>query len=418
MSFATRRFNVNAARVYLIYVAADALIRSLMFTLLAVYYVTRVGMDPLQLVLVGTAVEGTIVLFEIPTGVLADLYGRRRSIVLGQTLFGLAYIVQGTLPIFVPIILAEVVRGIGETFLSGATQAWLTDEVGAERVAGLFLRAVQVRRAAALVGIVGSVGLANIDDVALPLRVGAVLSLLLAIALFIVMPERGFTIKPRTERPSFGATARAGIAAVHRHTVLLPLLGLALVMGAASEGLDRLWEAQLLTNFTLPAIGTLAPVTWFGLISAAGMVIGIVAASLVQRLSTFDDRRIGRMLMIAQGSRVAAIAIFALTGSFGVAVLARCATIGLGSVSGPLLDAWIARSTPAHVRATAFSVMSQGDAIGQVLGGPGIGAIGSFWSLRAALVGSAALLMPGLLLLYTAAKNAANQTSEKLRVAA
>jgi MFS transporter, DHA3 family, tetracycline resistance protein len=417
VSFFSRRFNINAAHVYLFYVAAGALIRGVMFTLLAVYYVKVVGMDPLQLVLVGTAVEGTIVLLEIPTGVLADLYGRRRSIVLGQTLFGLAYVVQGTVPVFVPIIFAEVVRGIGETFLSGATQAWLTDEVGADRVAGLFLRAVQLRRAAALVGIVASVGLGSVD-IALPIKVGAILSLLLAGGLVLLMPEHGFSRAPSDERPGFLATAKAGIAAVHQHAVLLPLLGLALVMGAASEGLDRLWEAHLLTNFTLPAIGSLAPVTWFGLISAAGLVLGIIATGLVQRLDTLDDRRIGRILIAAQGSRVAAIALFALTGSVGVAILARCATLGLGSVSGPLLDTWIARSTPAHVRATAFSVMSQGDAIGQVLGGPGIGAIGSLWSLRAALVGSAALVTPGLWLLHTAAKSAASQTSKPLEVAA
>jgi DHA3 family tetracycline resistance protein-like MFS transporter len=134
------------------FVGADGLIRSLMFTFLTVYFVTRVGMDPLQLVLVGTVVEGTILVFEVPTGVLADLYSRRLSIVVGQTLFGLAYIVQGLVPLFLPIILAEAVRGIGETFLSGAKQAWVADEVGAERVTAIFLRGVQVRRSAWLVG--------------------------------------------------------------------------------------------------------------------------------------------------------------------------------------------------------------------------------------------------------------------------
>ena len=88
MSFTLRR--PHAATVYLAFVAADGFIRGLTFTVLAVYFVQRVGMDPLQLVLVGTVLEGTIVLLELPTGVLADSYSRKLSIVLGQALFGIA----------------------------------------------------------------------------------------------------------------------------------------------------------------------------------------------------------------------------------------------------------------------------------------------------------------------------------------
>jgi hypothetical protein len=44
----TRRFHYRAARIYLLFFAADSLIRGLLFTFLAVYFVTRVGMNPLQ----------------------------------------------------------------------------------------------------------------------------------------------------------------------------------------------------------------------------------------------------------------------------------------------------------------------------------------------------------------------------------
>jgi DHA3 family tetracycline resistance protein-like MFS transporter len=55
--------------------------------------------------------------------------------------------------------------------------------------------------------------------------------------------------------------------------------------------------------------------------------------------------------------------------------------------------------------------MAQGDAIGQVLGGPAIGVIGTWWSLRAALLSSAALVTPGLLMLRLAGdRSAADHT--------
>src|SRR6202171_301164 len=157
--------------MYFLFVGGDGLIRSLLFTVMSIYFVTRVGMDPLQLVLVGTVCEATILAFEVPTGVLADVYSRRLSIVIGQTLFGLAYLVQGAVPLFVPLLPAEIVRGVGETCLSGARQAWLADEVGTERVATIFLRARQLRLWASLVGIGASVGLGNID-LRLPIVVG------------------------------------------------------------------------------------------------------------------------------------------------------------------------------------------------------------------------------------------------------
>jgi len=333
--------------------------------------------------------------------VLADLYSRRLSIVVGQALFGLAYIIQGLVPLFIPIIAAEALRGIGETFLSGAKQAWIADEVGPERVAALFLRGVQVRRSAWLVGIVLSIGLVNID-LQLPIVVGGILSLLLAAFLSLCMPERGFKPQPRPQGSAFFATARAGLKEVRGQPILLLLLGLAGVLGAASEGFDRLWEAHLLLNFTLPAIGSLSPVSWFGLIDAGALVIGIGAIQVVRRLSTQSDQVIARTIIVAQALRVLSIVVLGLTSQLGIAIVARWSAAGLSSITQPLLDAWLVRNTPSAIRATVFSVVSQGDALGQVLGGPGIGAIGTWVSLRAAMLASAVLLLPGLVLLRLA----------------
>jgi MFS family permease len=189
---------------------------------------------------------------------------------------------------------------------------------------------------------------------------------------------------------------------VRGQPILLLLLGLAGVLGAASEGFDRLWEAHLLLNFTLPAIGSLDPVSWFGLIDAGALVISIAAVQVVRRLGTRSDHVIARTIIFAQALRVVSIAVLGLTGQLGVAIVARWSAAGLSSVTQPLLDAWLVRNTPSAIRATVFSVVSQGDALGQVLGGPGIGAIGTWVSLRAAMLASAVLLLPGLVLLRLA----------------
>ena len=68
------------------------------------------------------------------------------------------------------------------------------------------------------------------------------------------------------------------------------------------------------------------------------------------------------------------------------------------SMTQPLFSAWQARVIPSEVRATVLSAMGQGDAIGQVLGGPVVGAIGNV-SLRAALAAASVLHAPVLALL-------------------
>ena len=61
-------------------------------TVMAVYYVSEVGLNPLELVLLGTVFEATIFLCEIPTGVIADTDSRRASVIIGLSLEGVAAI--------------------------------------------------------------------------------------------------------------------------------------------------------------------------------------------------------------------------------------------------------------------------------------------------------------------------------------
>ena len=91
---------LDAYRVYLILEGAAALIYSVIFTVSMVYQVSVARLNPLQLVLVGTVLEATVFLFEVPTGVVADVYSRRLSVILGYFIIGLGFILEGSLPFF------------------------------------------------------------------------------------------------------------------------------------------------------------------------------------------------------------------------------------------------------------------------------------------------------------------------------
>lgn len=118
-------------------------------------------------------------IFEIPTGVLADVKSWRLSVIIGYVLIGLGFIIEGSFPFLWTVALAQVVWGFGYTFTSGATQAWIADEVGPERAGETFLRGSQAGRVGGLLAIPISVPLGSVVT-ALPIVVGGALMILLA----------------------------------------------------------------------------------------------------------------------------------------------------------------------------------------------------------------------------------------------
>ena len=158
--------------VYLLLEFGASLLFSLIFTVSQLYYVTIAQLDPLQLVLTGTILETTVFVFEIPTGVLADVKSRRLSIIIGYGIMGVGFIVEGAFPFFGAIALAQVLWGLGYTFTSGATQAWIADELGEERAGEAYLRGAQAARAGALLAIPISVALGSLS-LQLPIVLGA-----------------------------------------------------------------------------------------------------------------------------------------------------------------------------------------------------------------------------------------------------
>lgn len=413
----------GAYPVYLILSGASTLFSATMFTVLTVYYVKVVGLNPLQLVLVGTAVEVTAFLFEVPTGVVADVYSRRLSVVIGTFLVGLCFVIEGLIPLFGAILLAEVIRGIGETFLSGAREAWIADEVGEKRVGHVFLRTAQVRQVARFVGAFAGVGLASVQ-LNLPVVLGGGLTMALGLFLALAMPERGFRPAPREGRTSWqtmGHTLRDGVHVVRRSPVLLTLLGVEIFGGAASEGFDRLGDAHLLTNFQFPELGSLKPVVWFGIISAGSQVLGfLVIQTFRRRLNTAsrNPTTTARMLLMLEALTVLSILAFGLAGNFPLALGALWAKSIVGSLAGPLHGAWLVQNIDPRVRATVLSMNSQANAFGQTAGGPVIGVIGTVRSLRAAMLASGIALSPAVALYAHALRGAQNSRTESERVAA
>ena len=372
----------SALRIFLIMRAGSALFFSMAFTVSMYYQVTVVGLDPLQLVLVGTTLEVSVFVFEIPTGIVADLYSRRLSIIIGLALIGLGFFVMGFIPTFAAVLLGQVLWGLGYTFTSGATEAWIVDEVGEAKLGDLFLRASQVDRAGSILGTVVSVALASLI-VSLPITLSGGLFGVLALFLVLFMPETGFHPAPGEQRSnwrSMARTMRAGAAAIRRSQVLMIIAGVGLFYGLYSEGYDRLWTPHLLDNIGLPTIGNLDPVVWFGIFKIIGMLLGIAAAEAIRRkVDTEHVPSIIRSLKLVTLGMIVTLAVFALAVDFPLALVMMLAFGTFRGIVDPLFSAWVNRFIPSQVRATVLSTYGQIDALGQISGGPVIGLVGEQW---------------------------------------
>ena len=386
---------IGAYQTYLIMVTASSFFFSVAFTTSAIYRFKMAGLNPLQLVLLGTVLEGSIFVFEIPTGVVADIYSRRLSVIIGFTLIGFGMLLEGTFQIFFIILTAQIVWGIGYTFISGAQDAWLADEIGEEKLTPTYLRASQLAQIATLAGIIVNVSLASIQ-LNLPFFLAGIGHIGLALFLALFMPETKFDPVQQTERHTWqkmGATFQEGMGVIRQRPLLVTILGIALVYGLYSEALDRLWEAHLLDTFTLPTIDSIDTVVWFGIINAAVMIVAIGTTEIVRRRADkLDHHHMVILLALFSAAMSLGLVLFGLAAGFVMALGAYSLVAIMRKTLQPLYSAWVNRGIPSQVRATVLSTYGQMDAIGQLLGGPAVGAVATQFGLRAAMVMSGLLL--------------------------
>lgn len=390
---------LDASFIYLLADFITGFATKLMFTTYVIYRVQVVGLDPLQLVLLGTVLESTIFLFEIPTGIVADIYSRRLSTIIGMFLIGFGHAIEGLAPIFWVLLLSNFVWGLGTTFISGAFMAWITDEVGVKKVGKIFLRGDQLSLVGNLLAIPLAVVISGYS-LALPFLLGGGLLVVLAIFLALFMPERGFTPVPPKKRQgwrSVVATFKAGLNVARVRPLLITFAVIGLFVGLYSEAWDRLAQPYLLQTFTFPALGglELSTIEWFGVLNVIFILVGILANEIAKRLvDTSKSLSVLRTLRGLYIGMVTAMLFFALIGNFYLAVAAMILFNGLRGVTFPLTNTWINQQIDSKVRATVLSMTGQIDALGELSGGPILGTIGRLRSLRAALVTSALILSP------------------------
>ena len=392
----------DPASVYLLMRGASSLFFSIIVAVNIVYQVVVAHLDPLGLLLVGSVLELTCLVLQVPTGLLADTYSRKLAVVAGTVLIGAGFMVEGLIPNFWAILVAQVIWGAGASLADGAEEAWITEEVGATRASGLFLRGSQVGQVAGLIGMVAGVALATVR-LNLPVVLGGLLTLVLGVTLYFLMREEKFVPAPRHQNGDLAGMVDKGretLDVIRAKPVLLSILLITAIAGASSEGFDRLYQVHLLKDIGLPHVGIVNPLYWFVFLTFGSILVGLGVTELVRRRLDLQNHQVAvRALFLSTTLLSAAIVAFAFAPTFPAAVVAYWVAQNAARVWNPIQRAWLNQSLEPATRATLFSVDGQANALGQIASGPALGLLARL-SIPAALAASGALLLPALAVFY------------------
>lgn len=368
------------------------------------------GLDIFTVMVVNAAYTIGQLVFEVPTGVIADTIGRKASFLLGIAALALGtllYVLAADLGAGIGMfILASVLLGFGFTCQTGALEAWIVDALaftGYEQpLDGVFARGQMVFGAAMLAGTLGG-GFLGQQNLAWPYFARSVVLVAAFLFVLLTMREVGFTPRELKWR-RFGEETRgilvAGARYGWRNTVVRPLFFATAVQGAFFIFGFYSWQ-----RYFLDLLGQ--ELVWVnGLVTAGFAGAGIIGNMSAQRASKGGVRS-GKVLTVtavAQAALVLAIAVVGLVvsdGERGLLPFAIAAGLYLGygllyGIQFPVRQAFLNRQIPSAQRATVLSL----DAFFND-GGASAGQLGLGWMSRAVSI-PAAWALSGVLLIFAA----------------
>lgn len=399
---------IDPAIAYYTLKCGYAFLYTLVVSVSLIFQTTEVELSAMQLLLVASALQGAILVSEIPTGVVADTFGRRRSVLIGLLLLGVGMSLAGAIASFWPILIGHLIWGFGYTFISGAGEAWIADEVGVPVANRIYLRTAQITKLFWLPAIGISIGIATYD-LNLPILLGGAGFGILAIFLSLTMREEGFQrpAQPETRQTwrDLGDTLRQSRSLVMSRPLLVTILLIMAFYGLAGQGFITLWVAHFDRNLTFPSLWNLEPVIWFGIVRGAAASLSLVGVEFIRRwrLESLGSHAIvSRSLYWINALQMLAVLILATTSSFAIAAACIVLAIALSEAYDPLHLAWLNQNVESRVRATVISLSSQMEAFGKTSGGPLLGLVASVLSLRSAIAVAGLAIFPALLFYFRA----------------
>jgi MFS family permease len=352
-----------------------------------------------------------LVLFEVPTGVVADTRGRRTSYLLGTlTLAASTLLYLWMWRISAPFwawALASGLLGLGFTFFSGAVEAWLVDALAHSgfdgKLESVFAKGEIVQGIAMLGGSVAGGAIAQATNLGVPYILRVIVLALTFLCAFAWMRDLGFT-PGRRKRPL--AEARRVLRGSVEHGLANPLVRWVMLAAPFAGGVS-IYAFYAMQPYLLELYGDEGAYGIAGLaaaIVAGAQILGGLSVSYVARVF----RRRTTILLAGGAASSVILALIGLVPAFWT-VLALLTLWGLlFAAVTPVRQAYLNGHIPSDRRATVLSFDSMLASSGGVVVQPVLGRAADVWSYPASYVLAAGIEALGLPFLWLAHRRQAD----------
>jgi MFS family permease len=344
------------------------------------------------------------VLFEVPTGIIADTFGRRLSYLLGAITLMLSTLLYLLLwyrhAPFWTWAIASILLGLGFTFFSGATEAWLVDALNFTGFKGsldsVFAKGQIVGGIAMLVGSVAGGVIAQFTSISVPYILRSVFLGITFITAFLFMKDLGFT-PTKSKRPLHDIKKIFTNSLFHgfgNRPVRWIMLSAPFISGVSIYVFYAL-QPHLLNLYGDPKAYSIA-----GLVAAIAAGAQILGGFLAPHVRKYFHRRTS-FLVFATTITCILLLLIAFTNNFWIALLLIFAWGLLFASAGPVRQAYLNGLIPSEQRATVLSFDSLMGSTGGIFIQPTLGKIADVWGYGTSYAGGALfslLSVPFLLL--------------------
>jgi MFS family permease len=351
------------------------------------------------------------VVFEVPTGVTADIRGRRFSYLLGTLTLAvstLLYLLMWRISApFWAWALASTALGLGFTFFSGAVEAWLVDALTATgftgRLDSVFAKGEIVQGVAMLTGSVAGGYLAQMTNLGVPYIVRVVVLALTFISAFLLMRDLGFSPK-KTTSPS--REIRRVLDGSIRYGLRNPPVRWVMLASIFMDGVS-IYAFYAMQPYLLQLYGDPKA---YGVAGLAAAIVGgaqIGGGFLVPRLRHSFDRRTS-VLLVSSIIGAAVLAVVGLVPEFWLAVVLLMLWGLVFATVMPVRQAYVNGLIPTEQRATVLSFDSLMGSAGGVVFQPVLGKTADVWGYPASYLVSAAIQAVAVPLMWLARREGAD----------
>ena len=362
-------------RVYLVLLLGNTLAASFIWGINTLFLLDA-GLSNFEAFAANAFFTAGMVVFEIPTGVVADTVGRKASYLLGTITLaattGLYWLLWVWSAPFVWWAVASVLLGLGFTFFSGAVEAWLVDALVSSGYTGsleaVFGRGLVVTGVAMFVGSVLGGVVAQATNLGVPFVLRAVILVVMFVFAAVVMRDMGFT--PDRSLGPLKATRQVLSASVE-HGLRKRSVRYVILSAPFASGVG-IYAFYALQPYLLELYGDPSAYSIAGLAAAVLSLAQVAGGVLAPRLRGMFARRTTTVIGASLIS-IATLILLGLNGVFWLAIILLVVWGFVFAVAGPVRQAYLNDMIPSKQRATVLSFDSLFGSLGGVFVQPALG---------------------------------------------